>query len=156
MNTRQRFDSQRLISLGEVPAAPRLQWMGIEPVAPRPICSLFGGDHRRRTVQFSAGDPVEVVAMQMRQDHGVEGRQISGLAGRLGEPSRPQPAAEVCPLPAVQEVRVGEHGEGAQPDQRGRVADEGDAVHGRPVPGLAPRRNQPRIFQVEVLGLADT
>jgi hypothetical protein len=34
----------------------------------------------------------------------------------------------------VQEVRVGEHGERPEPDQRGRGADEGDAVHGRFVP----------------------
>jgi hypothetical protein len=49
-----------------------------------------------------------VVAVQVRQHDQVDRRQLGELQRRLGQPLGPQAVAEVGPLTAVQEVRVGE------------------------------------------------
>jgi hypothetical protein len=89
-----------------------------------------GGEHRQVVAQLAPGDAVEVVAVQVRQDDGVQVRQLRRLRRRLGQALGRQPVAEVRALAAVQEVGVGQHGERPQPQQRGRGADELQGVHG--------------------------
>jgi len=44
------------------------------------------GDDRHRAVQTLLGDPVEMIAVIVRQDDEVERRQLVDLARGLGEP----------------------------------------------------------------------
>ena len=84
-----------------------------------------------RWSQPSTRDPVEVVTVQVGEQDQVQWWEPVGLQRGLGEPSRPQPLAEVGTLAAVQEVGVGEDGEAAQPQDGGGRADEGQRVHAR-------------------------
>ena len=76
---------------------------------------IRGGDFG----QLAAGEPVEVVPVQVGEHDGVQPRQVGRGQGGLGEAPAPEALTEVGTLAAMQEVRVGEHREAAQPDQGG-------------------------------------
>ncbi|NYD47879.1 hypothetical protein BJY14_003862 [Actinomadura luteofluorescens] len=82
------------------------------------------GDDGQAPVEFRAGDPVPVVAVEVGQDDGVQPRQVAGLEGGLGEAPGGQPEPEIGALPAMQEVGIGQQGERPAAQQCRRVADE--------------------------------
>jgi len=80
-------------------------------------------------VQGPACHAVEVVAVQVREDHEIQTRQVLGQHRRLGDAARPQALPAVRALTPVEEVGGGEDLEGPEPQERRRRADEGEAVH---------------------------
>jgi hypothetical protein len=67
-----------------------------------------------------------MIAVKVGEDHRVELGKITRLCGRFPAPLAPQAVAQRRPLPAVQEVGVGQQREAAQAQQRRGVADEGE------------------------------
>src|SRR4051812_16936851 len=82
-----------------------------------------------------------MVAVEVRQHDGIECRKAVDAHRRLGQPLGRQPVAEVRALPAMQEVRVGEQRERAEPHQRGRRPEERQLAVAHGV-GM-PRRGAP-------------
>ena len=83
-----------------------------EALRPQVPCGLRRRQHRQRLVQRAPGDPVPVVAVQVREYDAR--RAWAGQSGCIaGSVSRRDhmPLAEVGPLALVQEVRVGQHGD---------------------------------------------
>ena len=79
------------------------------------LVSVAGRHHRDGVVEVVAGDTVEVIPVQVREDHAVQCREVGGPHRRFGPTSDPQAVAEVGPLAAMEEVRVGEQAEVTQP-----------------------------------------
>ena len=104
-------------------SAPR-----VEPPRPQPVRAFGGRQHGLLTSQLALGDAVEVVAVQVRQDDGVQPRQVCGLHGGLGQALGPQSLAQVGPLSSMEEVRVRQHRERPEPDQGRGGADEHEGV----------------------------
>jgi hypothetical protein len=83
-----------------------------------------------------------VVAVHVRQQDPVEGRQLRRLQRRLGQPLGAQPVAQPGPLAPVQEVRVGQQREDADAQEHRGGAAEG---HGHVVHGLCHAAPLPRV-----------
>ena len=122
----QRGDPQGAAVPGEGGALPGVQTESVSPAVPRP--QRPGGPRRREDrhvgVEVPAGLPIPVVAVQVREDDGVQGRQVTRVHGRLGEPLGRESFADVGPLALVQEVGVGQHPERPELEQRRRGPDE--------------------------------
>ncbi|MFW5471243.1 hypothetical protein ACOCJ4_14505 [Knoellia sp. CPCC 206435] len=93
------------------------------------------GDDREGPVEVLLRHLVEVVAVEVREQHEVEGRQVVDLHGRVGQPLRAHAVPEVDAGVAVHERRVGEDREPAVPQQERGVADEQYRVLARVVRG---------------------
>jgi hypothetical protein len=87
-------------------------------IAARDLVDVVTGQQR------PARHTVEVVTVQVGENHRIEPRQLPERHGRLCQPPRAQSLAQVGALSAVHEVGVGEQRERAQPHDRGGRADE--------------------------------
>ena len=85
--------------------------------APHDAGGAGGDDHRGIGREPAQRGPVRVVAVEVREQHGVE------PVGRVGRRDVPAQVDDAGP-----QQRVGEHRERAELDQRGRVAEPADAV----------------------------
>ena len=64
----------------------------------------------------------------MREHDEIELRQLRNRQRGFGQPPGRHPQAYVRPVPAVQEIRVGENREARDADEGGGGSDEGDLV----------------------------
>ena len=144
-------DRQALVAALCLPVGPVVEPGGpAEPPLPQGLRGLRGGDHRRRLRQLAARDAVEVVAVQVRQHQCVVGGELGGGQRGVRAALRREPVAQVHPLAAADEVRVGEEGEPAEPQHGGRGADEGEAGGHRwcvPPAAAGMRRRRPRTLR---------
>jgi len=97
-------------------------------LALQPASRLWCGDDGSGPVQASPRDPVPVVTVQVRENDRVERGQVCDPDSGIGQPPAPQSPSEVGALTLAEEVRVGQHGERADPQDRGRRADERQRV----------------------------
>jgi hypothetical protein len=112
-----------------------------EPHPAQPAHRLRRREDRQRLVEPLRHPPVEVVLVQVREHHEVDGGQRLEVEGRLGEALGREPVAEVYVVARVQEIRIGQDGEARVPQDHGRRADEEDgARHGRS--GRTRRQNE--------------
>ncbi|WP_415924781.1 hypothetical protein [Streptomyces sp. AK08-01B] len=133
--------SAHLVALpGEGVLLPAPQAHGVAealktPEAPR---SVQGGENGESPVEVPAGYPVPVVSLQVGQEHRVEvgGELIDGKA-RVLDPPRQQPTTQMRVPTTVQEVRVGEQGQG---DSRPCMPRPGAVLSPRPSCAQPPEK----------------
>jgi hypothetical protein len=125
MDRRQGLDRQFLRPVHQRMPLPVLQAVSTESIALQAISGRRSGDDRCCPVETGPGHPIEMITVQVREDDTAQWRQCVHGQGRFGQPPRPQPLAQVGPLAPAQEVGVGEDGEPAQPNDRGRCPHEG-------------------------------
>lgn len=120
-----RRDAQPLPSTRHLALLPCGQTVRrIEPPAPQPPTRLRCRHDGQPMRQSVPRHPVEVVAMQMRQEYGVERRKLVHCARGIREPAGPRTVTEMHPAAGANEVGVGQDSEVAQPQNGRRVADE--------------------------------
>ena len=87
--------------------------------------SACGGRHDRQPViELLLHEVVEVIAVEVRQQHEIHRRQLFDAEGRLRQAGRGEAVSEVDVVALMEEVRVGEDGEPAIPDEHGGRAHE--------------------------------
>ena len=89
-------------------------------------------DDRDATVEALLGDLVEVVAVVVGEEDEVDRREVVDLHRPVGQPGCAHPVAEAHLLVPMDEVRVGEDREPAEPQEQRGVPDERQRV--RPFP----------------------
>ena len=120
-------DAQPRRSLLHVQGFPNVQRDAIgKPALLQILGRLRSRDDRQRAVEIALGDLVEMIAVEMREEHEVERRQIGQLDRGVGQAGGVQPAAEPGLLVLVDERRVGQDRETGDPEQHRGVADEKD------------------------------
>ena len=92
---RARGDAQPALALGEGDGVPGVEaHRAVEPQLSQRARGLLRGEHGNRPRQPLLGHPVEVVAVEVRQQDEVDRRQVVDLDRGVGEPSGAQPVAE--------------------------------------------------------------
>ena len=95
---------------------------GVEPAPQQQPASAARDDERHVPPDAPQGRQIEVVAVEMRQEHGVEPAEQLRRRQRCVPPQVHH---------AVAQQRVGEHSHAVEVDQHGAMADPGDFRHPR-------------------------
>lgn len=75
-------------------------------------------------VQMFLCPPIPVITMHVREHNCVQAGKLIDGQGRVLPPLRDKSMAQICVLPAVQKVRIGQYDHVAIRDQESRIADK--------------------------------